>query len=303
MVSLRNAYDGTTDMRVADLLSQPPLALPSTSTVDQALARWVGSGAAYALLLDGKRPLAVVEAAALLGRSGDEPVIAHAQEVAVIARTDTRLDEKLIAALLAQKPQVIPVVHADSGALAGVLDGAGVVLGLRAEVRRRDDAAASLFQRIVVPVDFEESSFAALRVVAETYPRADIHVVHVIERTAGAWPGARLGDLDDESRRAAAGRLLGRAVAELGLEVIEATVRVGSPASEICAYASDIKADMVLLASHARGGVRRWAMGSVAEAVVRQAPCPVLVLRRLIALERHEGFMKGGIAAAFVATA
>ncbi|NDC37297.1 MAG: universal stress protein [Proteobacteria bacterium] len=51
-----------------------------------------------------------------------------------------------------------------------------------------------------------------------------------------------------------------------------------SPADGILAIAKDIDADLIVIASHGRSGVRRVLLGSVAERVLRHAPCPVLVV-------------------------
>jgi nucleotide-binding universal stress UspA family protein len=54
---------------------------------------------------------------------------------------------------------------------------------------------------------------------------------------------------------------------------------MGDPAGEIVRIAEDEGAEMIVLGTHGRTGVTRLLMGSVAEAVVRRAPCPVLVYR------------------------
>ena len=57
-------------------------------------------------------------------------------------------------------------------------------------------------------------------------------------------------------------------------------VRISNaPAQEIVDYAADIHADLIVVGTHGRSGVSRLLMGSVAEHVVRSAPCPVLVVR------------------------
>jgi nucleotide-binding universal stress UspA family protein len=56
---------------------------------------------------------------------------------------------------------------------------------------------------------------------------------------------------------------------------------MGDPASEIVRIAEDDAAEMIVLGTHGRTGVTRLLMGSVAEAVVRRAPCPVLVYREI----------------------
>lgn len=56
-------------------------------------------------------------------------------------------------------------------------------------------------------------------------------------------------------------------------------IAVGRPEDEIPAVAESLRAAMVVMATHARTGFRRAVLGSVAEAVVRHAPCPVMMLR------------------------
>jgi hypothetical protein len=58
-----------------------------------------------------------------------------------------------------------------------------------------------------------------------------------------------------------------------------AHVRIGAIAEQITALATEIEADVVVVGTHGRRGVRRLMMGSVAEKTVRLAPCPVLVVR------------------------
>ncbi len=66
---------------------------------------------------------------------------------------------------------------------------------------------------------------------------------------------------------------------KLGSHRPRAEVRIGSPAAEIVAAASDLHADLICIGTHGRGGLARVILGSVAELIVRQAPCPVLTVR------------------------
>jgi nucleotide-binding universal stress UspA family protein len=75
----------------------------------------------------------------------------------------------------------------------------------------------------------------------------------------------------------------------------ELAVRVsGSPASAIVQYARSIGANVIIVGTHGRDGVSRLLMGSVAEHVVRHAPCPVLVVRR----NEHEFILPEPVSAA-----
>jgi universal stress protein A len=56
-------------------------------------------------------------------------------------------------------------------------------------------------------------------------------------------------------------------------------VRWGSPVETIVAYAQEQKVDLIVIASHGRTGLKHVLLGSVAERIVREAPCPVLTIR------------------------
>jgi hypothetical protein len=60
---------------------------------------------------------------------------------------------------------------------------------------------------------------------------------------------------------------------------IRAHLRLEAPAQEIAQIAADVEADLVVVGTHGKRGLARLLLGSVAEAVVRLAPCPVLVVR------------------------
>jgi universal stress protein A len=54
---------------------------------------------------------------------------------------------------------------------------------------------------------------------------------------------------------------------------------MGSPAEEIVRCAREFGCDLLVMGTHGRSGIGHLALGSVAEAVIRAAPCPVLVVR------------------------
>lgn len=68
-----------------------------------------------------------------------------------------------------------------------------------------------------------------------------------------------------------------------GLTAAGVTVRYaivkGQPAAEIVDYAELEKVDLIAMSTHGRSGLSRWVLGSVAERVLRAAPCPVLLIR------------------------
>ena len=69
------------------------------------------------------------------------------------------------------------------------------------------------------------------------------------------------------------------AAREKGISV-RTLVRTGSPYQEIVDLATDERADLVAMGTHGRSGVSRLLLGSVADRVIRLAPCPVLTVRK-----------------------
>jgi len=78
---------------------------------------------------------------------------------------------------------------------------------------------------------------------------------------------------------------LGEAEAELEQLQLPDDIRAerrfarGDPAEQILRVANEIHADLIVMGTHGRTGLERLLMGSVAEQVLRQAPCPVLTVR------------------------
>jgi hypothetical protein len=62
-------------------------------------------------------------------------------------------------------------------------------------------------------------------------------------------------------------------------------VELGEPAAKIVSHATKINADTIVMGTHGRSGFRRLFMGSVAEAVLRSSPCPVVIIREKAGLE------------------
>jgi len=137
---------------------------------------------------------------------------------------------------------------------------------------------------ILVGMDFSETSMVALRAaedIARYTPNAELHLAHAFE------PGVSLAsrELGPSSQLT---EDLSKAREELN-KLVEAATRgparvmghllVGSPAKAIVQLASDISADLLVVGTHGRTGFDRLMFGSVAEKVVRAAPCPVLTVR------------------------
>jgi nucleotide-binding universal stress UspA family protein len=148
---------------------------------------------------------------------------------------------------------------------------------------------------VLVGVDFSELSDGALRTaagVASRGPGFELHVVHVLPSRAGAalQDSAHPGALYDSTKHSTVGHVemtddvtakLTELAAQAAPSVKQVTihVRVGSPDVQIAQLASDLGADLIVVGTHGRQGLVRFILGSVAESLVRNAPCPVLTYR------------------------
>jgi len=142
--------------------------------------------------------------------------------------------------------------------------------------------------KILFPTDFSDTSLHALayaRDLAGLFD-AQLHSVHVVDEAFQYWTA--MGP-ESVPVGVAAEDLLSLAEAHMqrfadehlvGLKYAPVTkVLIGRPFREIIAYARDNTIDMIVLATHGRGGLSWMLMGSTAEKVVRKSPCPVLTVR------------------------
>jgi nucleotide-binding universal stress UspA family protein len=142
-----------------------------------------------------------------------------------------------------------------------------------------------LGERILVAIDFSELSDQAFAYAVELAERlsAQLVLVHVFQVPAYLFPDAVVAAPQQtvvELERAVERRLeelRARAMARGVAAYVH--VPVGSAFVEIIRAARDHKADLIVLGTHGRTGLRHALLGSVAEKVVRKAPCPVLVVR------------------------
>lgn len=134
--------------------------------------------------------------------------------------------------------------------------------------------------RILVPVDLEPASGALLRYAVGLATRvgAELTVLHVYTAEAAMAALREYGlflDLYVERLRSELSYLLiqaGGAWRPDRIEVIQ-----GHPVEAIVARARQLPADVIVMGTHQRRGLSRLLVGSVAEGVLRQAPCPVIL--------------------------
>ena len=188
------------------------------------------------------------------------------------------------------------------GAVAGGLVASKVeARGVRAGSSRRSgtrvtaDADDPLIhvcpKRILVPLDFSPPSSRAMRFAREWagFFAAEVYLLHVVEPTpvvgeSGlALPGAIQPDIPGKAKAA----LQELAHTEFPDSIpVRVIVRKGAAFDRIAATARAIRADIIIIATHGRTGLQHALLGSTAERVARQAPCPVLILRRRQSLQR-----------------
>lgn len=143
-------------------------------------------------------------------------------------------------------------------------------------------------QRILVPTDFSETSDEALRYAVLMAARlgATVQLLHVLDDPligGGLSPDAYLVEaptLRTGMLRTAQQRVAERTVADDPAVRIESEVLFGHGAKTIAEYAAERGVDMIVMGTHGRTGVAHLLLGSVAERLVRTAPCPVLTVRQ-----------------------
>jgi nucleotide-binding universal stress UspA family protein len=139
---------------------------------------------------------------------------------------------------------------------------------------------------ILVPSDFSECSDEALRYGLELARRFDarLHLLHVVQDPV-TQPWAAEGfsvplfEAVEDWRRQAEARLRA-AVPDADRDRVTIACIVATPYAAILDYAAAHDADLIVMGTHGRGGVSHVLIGSIAERVVRRAPCPVLTVRR-----------------------
>ena len=141
-------------------------------------------------------------------------------------------------------------------------------------------------KRILTATDFSPHSKIALDYAAAFAKAfgAEVTLCHVLERpdfisqlppvAEGYFP-PNLAELHEKHARVQCEQVLAAA----GLSAARVLLRHGSPYPEIVRAAREENADLIIIGTHGRGAIAHMLLGSVAERVVRAAPCPVLTVR------------------------
>jgi universal stress protein A len=133
------------------------------------------------------------------------------------------------------------------------------------------------FKKILCPVDFDPNSLLALRLASELAQerKATLYLLHVVAIPPGPEMALPFGKIETAARtkleRLARQKVSGKARYQV-------EIMIGDPGVEVLQAAKRSGANLIVMATHGRRGLRRLVLGSVAEHVVREASCPVLTV-------------------------
>ena len=128
--------------------------------------------------------------------------------------------------------------------------------------------------------DAQLAATTAWKLAAAT--NSELHVLHVGPTTLIPYDPSMPEGTEPARAKREAEKLLNEQVKRLesaGGSVAQSHLRMGGAAEEIVALGEEMEAGLIVVGSRGRGGLRRALMGSVSDAVVRYAHCPVLVVR------------------------
>lgn len=141
--------------------------------------------------------------------------------------------------------------------------------------------------KVLYPTDFSELSLNALRYAKSLAGafEADLHCLHVVDEAYQYWMAmgpntVPVGPVGEDMLESGNQQMEEFAKKHLSdYENHHTTVLMGRPFVEIVRYAREQAIDLIVIATHGRGGLAHVLLGSTTEKVVRKAPCPVLTVR------------------------
>ena len=138
------------------------------------------------------------------------------------------------------------------------------------------------YRTILCPVDFDENSRAALKHAAQLATGMDavLHLLHVITIIPTAPEMVQsLEPQSDLSARRRLQKIADRELVGITHQLHTKLAFASHISKSILATAHEVGADLIVMATHGRSGLPHLLLGSVTEAVVRNATCPVLTIR------------------------
>jgi nucleotide-binding universal stress UspA family protein len=144
-------------------------------------------------------------------------------------------------------------------------------------------------KKILYPTDYSEYSLAALPYAVRLARQndAELYCLHVVEMpheeylTSEYMVPLNVPHVPEDKILRTARARLERFVAEnlAGVDRVTSRVLIGVPFIEIIRYARDQSIDLIVIGTHGHSALAAMLLGTVAEKVVRKAPCPVLTVR------------------------
>ena len=142
----------------------------------------------------------------------------------------------------------------------------------------QESPAAFKLKKVLVPVDFSDCSKKALQYAVRFARQFDgkLTLLHVVPRYPAV---SEMGPIDLETLQEGRAQLEVVRLTIGDLAPCDTLLRTGTPHIEIIEAAKEQSIDLIIIATHGHKGLTRVLLGSTAERVIRQAPCPVLVVR------------------------
>lgn len=141
------------------------------------------------------------------------------------------------------------------------------------------------FQKILCPVDYSNCSMSALTYATELALKdsARLYLLYVKDERVSDYGGLKFDAEFNHTAETVTGmeqKLRSSIPEEIRCSInVEILIRVGVPFEEILKVARDNVTDLIVMGTHGRTGITHMVIGSVAEKVIRNAPCPVLCIR------------------------
>ena len=134
------------------------------------------------------------------------------------------------------------------------------------------------FKKILCAVDFDQNSLKALRLATElaSEHQGTLRLIHVVAIPPGPEVALPFGKMEAGARSKLEDLARSRIPGKTRHDVV---IMIGDPGACVVQAAKEWHADFVVMATHGRKGLRHLVLGSVAERVIREAPCPVLTVR------------------------
>jgi nucleotide-binding universal stress UspA family protein len=140
------------------------------------------------------------------------------------------------------------------------------------------------FRVILSPLQFDEHSVAAMTLAKEMAERnnATIYLLHVVPTLPALGEAAiseHVDSVEEDKARKMMEELAQKYLQGLKHELVVRGAFPAETAHAVVEVAKEIKADLIVMATHGRTGLPHFFMGSVTEGVMRGAPCPVLTIK------------------------